>query len=73
MNKRRTYTAEEVAVILMTIDSSDEGELFDVAVNELISNEDVDNVDTEAFEDDSNIPNDSESFNPSELNLYWEG
>ena len=54
----------------MTIDSSDEGELFDVAVNELISNEDVDNVDTEAFEDDSNIPNDSESFNPSELNLY---
>ena len=57
----------------MTIDSSDEEELFDVAVNELISNEDIDNVDTEAFEDDSNIPSDSESFNPSELNLYWEG
>ena len=70
MNKRRTYTAEEVTVILMTIDSSDEEELFDVAVNELISNEDIDNVDTEAFEDDSNIPSDSESFNPSELNLY---
>lgn len=70
MNKRRTYTAEEVTVILMIIDSSDEEELFDVAVNELISNEDIDNVDTEAFEDDSNIPSDSESFNPSELNLY---
>ena len=70
MNKRRTYTAEEVTVILMTIDSSDEEELFDVAVNELISNEDIDNVDTEAFEEDSNIPCDSESFNPSELNLY---
>ena len=67
MNKHRNYTAEEVASILMASDGSDEEKVFDVAENELISDEEVDNVEIEAFEDDSDVSSDSESSNASEL------
>ena len=39
MNKHRNYTSEKMAAILMASYSRDEEEVFDVAKNELISDE----------------------------------
>ena len=67
MNKHRNYTSEKVAAILMASYSRDEEEVFDVAKNELISDEQIDNVDIDSFEDDSDVSSDSEFSNASEL------
>ena len=52
MNKHRNCSAEEVVVIVMASDSSDEKVVFDVAENELISDEDIDYVVIATCEDD---------------------
>ena len=55
MNRNRNYTAEELAAIIMGSDN--EEEVFDVAENEEISGEVIDNVEFEALEDDSDASN----------------
>ena len=63
MNRNRNYTAEEVAAIIMGSDN--EEEVFDVAENEEISDEEIDNVEFEALEDDSDVSNVSDDSHVS--------
>ena len=62
-NRNRNYTAEEVAAIIMGSDN--EEEVFDVAENEEISDEEIDNVEFEALEDDSDVSNVSDDSHVS--------
>ena len=51
----------------MASDGGNEEEVFDITKNEVIADGEIDNMNIEASEDDSDVSIDSESFNASEL------